>query len=364
MAIEDGNQRDRDIWGEVARSWYSTASDISPDTGRLYHHLGILARPNAVEQLSLYCRSLICVSPFQNAHESLSNLLTSALSPEKAGRTVLCIHELDATFIHIHAAMYTQLAQKAEKSVSFEDVYEKQGMYIAGLAGQIDYLGERWKKHGVCIAIANIAACLGYGDEGTDNPILAALTSLSDATESVQLSDSDWSSLMQATGLLFSVLAVALSRKADFTVLPHVHVLLVFIRGVVSLSFGSAPYLQTFVDLVPWLELGAFLNSFPRPDTISEDVLDAADLRAVERRACPLFEDYSLRGAVWGRNYLAEKWFTNSSDDSTGEVEELSANDTRLQRVLWLGVSISKRVNHLRFNADSMTFIDGHRYSQ
>ncbi|CAI4211067.1 unnamed protein product [Parascedosporium putredinis] len=46
MAIEDENMQDRATWTAVSRHWYSKASDLSPDTGRLYHHLAILARPD------------------------------------------------------------------------------------------------------------------------------------------------------------------------------------------------------------------------------------------------------------------------------------------------------------------------------
>jgi hypothetical protein len=57
MAIEDDDIRDREVWTGVARFWYSKAADKSP-VGRLYHHLAILARPNAQQQLYYYTRSL------------------------------------------------------------------------------------------------------------------------------------------------------------------------------------------------------------------------------------------------------------------------------------------------------------------
>ena len=61
MAIEDDDIRDREVWTGVARFWYSKAADKSPTVGRLYHHLAILARPNALQQLYYYTRSLSCV---------------------------------------------------------------------------------------------------------------------------------------------------------------------------------------------------------------------------------------------------------------------------------------------------------------
>jgi hypothetical protein len=49
IAIEDDDIRDREVWTRIARYWYSKAFDKAPTTGRLYHHLAILARPNALQ---------------------------------------------------------------------------------------------------------------------------------------------------------------------------------------------------------------------------------------------------------------------------------------------------------------------------
>ncbi|KAL6690127.1 hypothetical protein J3F84DRAFT_405410 [Trichoderma pleuroticola] len=54
MAIEDDDIRDREIRTGVSRCWYYMAPRISPTAGRLYHHLAILARPNAMQQLFYY----------------------------------------------------------------------------------------------------------------------------------------------------------------------------------------------------------------------------------------------------------------------------------------------------------------------
>ncbi|KAH7175983.1 hypothetical protein EDB81DRAFT_591321, partial [Dactylonectria macrodidyma] len=58
MAIEDGDIKGREIWTGVSRYWYRQSSDKSPTTGRLYHHLAILARHNALQQLYYYTKSL------------------------------------------------------------------------------------------------------------------------------------------------------------------------------------------------------------------------------------------------------------------------------------------------------------------
>jgi hypothetical protein len=62
MAIEDDDIRDRETWTAVSRYWYnnSKVSNKLPTTGRLYHHLAILSRANALQQTYYYAKSL-CV---------------------------------------------------------------------------------------------------------------------------------------------------------------------------------------------------------------------------------------------------------------------------------------------------------------
>jgi len=58
MAIEDDDIRDREVWTQVAHQWYLKELDHLPKTGRLYHHLAILARPDALQQLFFYLNVL------------------------------------------------------------------------------------------------------------------------------------------------------------------------------------------------------------------------------------------------------------------------------------------------------------------
>ncbi|KAI5461490.1 hypothetical protein BGZ63DRAFT_487205 [Mariannaea sp. PMI_226] len=79
MAIEDDDIRDREIWTSVSRHWYRKAVDKSPTTGRLYRHLAILARPNALQQLFYYTKSLCVAIPFSSARESIMTLFDPLL---------------------------------------------------------------------------------------------------------------------------------------------------------------------------------------------------------------------------------------------------------------------------------------------
>jgi hypothetical protein len=82
MATKDDNIRDRKAWTEVARHWYLKAPDKALTTGRLYLHLAILARPNALQQLFYHAKSLCVVIPFTLARESILTLFDPVLNPE------------------------------------------------------------------------------------------------------------------------------------------------------------------------------------------------------------------------------------------------------------------------------------------
>jgi hypothetical protein len=83
MAIEDDDIRDREVWTGVSRHWYSKATE-GHSTGRLYHHLAILARPNALQQLYYYTKSLCVPIPSSRARESIMTLFGA---PDKSPAT-------------------------------------------------------------------------------------------------------------------------------------------------------------------------------------------------------------------------------------------------------------------------------------
>ena len=58
--------RDREVWTNVSRTWYSKAADKRTTVGRLYHHIAILAKPNDLQQLFFYSKSLTVGQPFHS----------------------------------------------------------------------------------------------------------------------------------------------------------------------------------------------------------------------------------------------------------------------------------------------------------
>ena len=75
MVIEDENIRDREVWTGVTCYWYSKASNKALTAGRLCHHIAILARPNALQQLFYYSKSFCVVVPFTSARAFIPTLL-------------------------------------------------------------------------------------------------------------------------------------------------------------------------------------------------------------------------------------------------------------------------------------------------
>ncbi|RSL99589.1 hypothetical protein CEP52_009668 [Fusarium oligoseptatum] len=103
MVIEDDYIRDRETWTGVSRHWYSKASDKSPTTGRLYHHLAILARLNTIQQLSYYIKSLgVAVSLRNAARESIMTLFDSVLA-----KSPNCLAPIDAEFMRDHGTLFS-----------------------------------------------------------------------------------------------------------------------------------------------------------------------------------------------------------------------------------------------------------------
>ena len=141
MAIEDDEAKDNENWSNVARFWYDKASDKSPNVGRLYHHLAILARPFTLEQLSLYTRSLTCVTPFESAKGSIMTHFNPIINSRES--TVHWSSSLEATFMQAYAIIFKR---------DLVDTLYRSGRTIA-MSGQI----------GVFVAVANVAALFRYG---------------------------------------------------------------------------------------------------------------------------------------------------------------------------------------------------------
>ncbi|KAH9876366.1 hypothetical protein J1614_003890 [Plenodomus biglobosus] len=327
MAIEDEDVHNRETWAGVARSWYKKAAYKNPTVGRLYHHLAILARPNALEQLYYYARSLTSVKSFSDAHESFRTLLDPIL-----GRaTAINSHVLpiDTSFIKAHALLFDTMPME-KFQITKQD-------FMSNLDNHIELVTVNWKTQGVYIAVTNIAGAFEYGknknllrqaflthfkekleisprrlkeiihtaspadQQGPDAPSMPAC----DLLEKLQKLD-DYPFLKAAISLTNETFSLVLRRDGDNNVLPHVLIMLACLT-----TFAANEYVSHLLVDVPWTELVTFLNTLVKDRNQSEsqhqtqiqdintllsaDVFPGVDERTDE---IPLPEDYLVRGLI------------------------------------------------------------------
>lgn len=358
MAIEDENLRDRETWAGVARSWYSKAADKNPSVGRLYHHLAILARPNALRQLYYYARSLTCVKPFPSARESILTLLDPILSrPAESYSHDLLI---ETSFIQAHGILFGKLSADLFEDARFA--------FLSQLDDHIGRVAAKWKEQGVYIAVTNLAGLFNYGSDDSilrhvlmlhekqSNPS-ASRSSQSDEDSrspspveedksSQILSDSEISAQLEILSsdftfsraylLTMSTLTLALKRTGDKNVLPHVHVLLSFLS-----TFASIKYVAHFIDHAPWSELVSFLNTLLKSEQRPEKIITGPVFSAEQADSLPLPEDYLIRGQIWSQWYFPETWFSKEHDEEERSRELASTIKMRTERVLHLGYELA-----------------------
>ncbi|KAF2270250.1 hypothetical protein CC78DRAFT_196553 [Lojkania enalia] len=375
MAIEDEDIRDRETWAGVARSWYSKAADKNPSVGRLYHHLAILARPNALQQLYYYARSLTCVDWFPSARESILTLLDPILGRPTASYS----HALpiDTSFIQAHGILFEKLSAK--------EFDEAKSNFQSQLDNHIGRVTAKWKEQGVYIAVTNIAGLFDYGwkdsilrrilelhskDISKNCPPASSSPSEEDFSRASSLVDHDSDSLTiteaevpakleilsndftfsRAYHLTTSTLSLVLRRIGDKNVLPHVHVLLSFLS-----SFASIKYVAHLIDNAPWTEIVVFLNTLLKSEQ-PEQLMPGPIFPIDQSDNQPLPEDYLIRGQIWSQWYFPEDWFAREHDEEERYLELASTIKSRTERILHLGYQISTLGRWIYYDLETHTF--------
>lgn len=351
MAIEDEDLRDRETWAGVARFWYSKAADKSPAVGRLYHHLAILARPNALQQLYFYSRSLTCVQPFMSARESILTLFDPILGRSSTSYS----HSLpvETSFIRAHGLLF-------EKDQAFQQHTFDHNLsdFIRQLDTSIGRVTSKWKEQGAYMAIANIASLFDYGSE--DNFLRLAFAAQLQQIIFERNDDPDWqpppvlpltqpapddmkidhqtaNTFPSACRLTFDTLHVVLRRFGDKNVLTHFHILLAFLNQLATL-----PYDTTYIfEYVQWEDLAFFLNTLAKSETVTPAIESPAFLHEGEEDFRPLPEDYLIRGQLWAHSYYPATWFSGVVDEEERMLELASTIRSRTERILWLGIRLA-----------------------
>ena len=149
MTIENEDFRDRKMWNDVIRFWYSKTADKNLNIDKLYHHLTILARPYILQQLSYYAKFLTCVTSFESVKISIIILFTSILNDKKSTYHRFLFFE--TSFIKIHKVLYCERSSN-EFSECFHQI--KKNL----LKHYIEKVTTKFKKQDVFVTIVCIAS--------------------------------------------------------------------------------------------------------------------------------------------------------------------------------------------------------------
>ena len=343
MAIEDDDIRDREVWTGVARHWYSKASDKAPTTGRLYHHLAILARPNALQQLFYYAKSLCVVIPFTSARESILTLFDPVLNAENH-QGQYRLPPLDTSFVKAHGLLFTNKNMDRFERTKTE--------FLNLLDNQIGRVTRKFMEQGYHIAVANSVAMLGFASK--ENVLMKAMASPDVEMEGSPSENTpqSLSSFRSAQQLNNETLEIVLKRIGDPNVLPFIHVTLVFMHNM-SRHPGVMSYLQ---GEFPWTLLSTMLNtllaSYGAPTRIEHAEFPKPEKDDVR----PFPEDFAVRGLLWTENYFPKDHFSNEKIDEEEKYHELpSMTAERKERILWLGCKLANRGFGLTYDGKRFT---------
>ncbi|KAL6359157.1 hypothetical protein LRP88_07374 [Fusarium phalaenopsidis] len=343
MAIEDKRIRDRETWTGVSRHWYGKASDKSPTTGRLYHHLAILARPNALQQLSYYTKSLCVSIPFPSARESIMTLFDPVLS-KSPNRPA----PIDAAFVRVHGILFS--------GKSKERLQESMDEFIEQLDGYIGRVTKRWLDAGYHIGISTGCSLLGYGAES--NLLMRALSQKPEDTD-VAMDESSIAEAIpdetfkQALGFAVRIIETVMSRWGDTNTLPFLHTVLVFVDHMTRFP-GAISHIEA---AFPWKLTAMMLNSQLVSSEANCEV--HSDFRLPEKGQLPrpLPEDFAMRGLIYSEDYFPHGWFRNDKIDEDEKYFELgSMVEERKDRILTLGCKIATSGSWLIWNPETRQF--------
>ncbi|KAM3067121.1 hypothetical protein ACMFMG_011676 [Clarireedia jacksonii] len=352
MAIEDDDIRDREVWTGVARHWYSKASNKAPTTGRLYHHLAILARPNALQQLYYYAESLCVVVPFTSARESILTLFDPVLNAEN-GQGQYRLPPLDTAFIRAHAHLFTN------RTMDRFDTAVKD--FLGLLDSQIGRVTKKFLEQGYQISISNAVAVLSFGSK--ENPIMKAIAPPVVDKADVQMEGTQdelspfMISFRHAERLSNSALDIVLQRIGDPNCLSYVHCTLVFMYRISRFSGAMDLLAAAF----PWQSLAIYLNtlltSYVTLDRIQDNKFPLPEKDDIR----PFPEDYAMRGLLYTERLYPEKWFVSDKRDEEEKYHELpSMVEQRKERILWLACRICEVDSWVRFDSSQPKFtVDG-----
>ncbi|KAH8168360.1 est1 DNA/RNA binding domain-containing protein [Sarocladium implicatum] len=313
IAIKDEDTNNQEIWTSFSRHWYTKASEKLPFPGRLYHHLAILARPNALNQLFCYTNLLCTRNSFPAAGESILTLFDPVL--ERAGGESL---QVDSAFIKVHGLLFTRKVTEKELSTLRSE-------FLGDLDGYIGRTGRRWLESGYFTGIRLACSLLGYGKESN---VLMRATSQPPKYKDSALTEESLADDRLKAALSFAVetWSNVMRRWGDINTLMLRQMTLVFL-----LHIARFPRAMVRIEKkVPWKLISTMLNYLL--DTTDHDShlksRGSKDAYATPNDDSHRFlpDSYALHGLIYAEECLSRCMFPD--DEDAKDLEMNSAWDT------------------------------------
>ncbi|EXJ72388.1 uncharacterized protein A1O5_04892 [Cladophialophora psammophila CBS 110553] len=399
MAIEEADMRDRETWSNVARMWYHKAADRSPDTGRIQHHLAVLARPHIVCQLFYYSKALISINPFPNARDSIMLLFSPLLEGKpKVESSTSKYSKLESSLVTAAGLLFTK--------GSIDEYCSQINRFTLELDSHITRSGVNWKVQGPEVASALIACLFDFGSEENflwkafrahhekltgsqleqqqqqqqqewstitapdpvakerihrefweeSGPIVASNFRQASPPPEFRLDDK-FASADEVTSYVLPVWSQAMSivagKLGDRNIVPFLHLTLAFLW---SLSYvpGALIYVENFV---PWELLVVALNSLSRSGVFDAHVESKEFPQQQSGTGRQLPEDFPIRGLVWAPYYFPSDFFEGQVVDEDERSLELPSHAApRAERCLWLGVRLASLKRYMTYDLSTKQF--------
>ncbi|EFY90689.1 hypothetical protein MAC_03269 [Metarhizium acridum CQMa 102] len=324
MAVEDDDIHERETWTGVSRSWYTKASDETPTTGRLYHHLAILARPNALQQLYLYAKSLCVPVPFLSARDSVMTLFDPLLNANPSASQRL--EPVDVAFVRVHGILF---------SGTHEDQLEpSMKQFLELLDNRIGREHGNWLESGYFIGISLSCLLLGFGD--ASNVLMNAVLKSQQVDDTIMDDLPDpvlTDAFNTAVGFAARTYEIVIARWGDKNTLPCLHTLLVFYWFMMDFDVGR----QYLEDSLPWEQTALLLNYLLRTSEFTPR-LDTPEIPWPEGgKAHHLPEDYAMRGLIYTGTYFPKKWIDNTAIDDDEKYFEPASTHGNEEKKTTLG---------------------------
>jgi rRNA-processing protein FCF1 len=293
-ALGDWELSEVETWRVTARDWYAKGLAETPGTGRLHHHLGVLARPDELRTLHHLCKSLTSAHAHVATRESLLPMFDGA----HQRRRVQPDASASNLFVHLHGMLITRV-QLDDWDATFERFTEALRAHAASRTPAC------WMQ----LAAINIAALLQYGAEdallappenkaaqqdGKGSPPAEPAKPLPVDSEEPPLV------LQHAIRLTFAILEIALSLDAAPS--AYVTMLLTFLASTLKQPHS----LRLLERAIPWAALVALASRAP------ETIDPRCEIASKISTDMPLPEDWCLRGMAWVGRRVYERGFWKS----------------------------------------------------